>query len=60
MNKPRGKEEWELYNLDHDPAEMNDKAQDEPEVVKKLVDQWERYYAETGMVQTPVFGFTTI
>ncbi|KKK25374.1 arylsulfatase [Aspergillus ochraceoroseus] len=58
MNKPRGKDDWELYNLHEDPSEVNDLSDAEPEILKRLIRHWERYYAETGMVQTPVFAVT--
>lgn len=60
MNKPRGKDDWELYNLQDDPSEINDLSGAQPDVLKKLVRHWEKYYAETGMVQTPVFGITKV
>ncbi|KAJ0353890.1 hypothetical protein COL154_011991 [Colletotrichum chrysophilum] len=58
LNKPRGKDDWELYDVEKDPAEMNDVSDKEPEVMRRLVNHWERYYAETGMTQTPEFPIT--
>ncbi|KXH41151.1 arylsulfatase [Colletotrichum simmondsii] len=58
LNKPRGKDDWELYDVGKDPAEMNDVSDKEPQVMRRLVDHWERYYAETGMTQTPEFAIT--
>lgn len=58
LNKPRGKDDWELYDVEKDPAEMNDVSDKEPQVMRRLVDHWERYYAETGMTQTPEFAIT--
>lgn len=55
MVAPRGREDWELYDLEKDPAEMHDLSGKEPEVMKRLLDHWEQYYAETGMTQTPLF-----
>lgn len=57
MDKPRGKGDWELYDMVNDPAELNDLADGKPEIMNRLVEHWERYYAETGMVQTPQFGY---
>ncbi|KAH6898038.1 alkaline-phosphatase-like protein [Thelonectria olida] len=48
IGNPRGKDDWELHDL----------SEIETEVVKRLVDHWEKYYAETGMTQTPVFVVT--
>ncbi|KAJ5729751.1 sulfatase PB10D8.02c [Penicillium malachiteum] len=53
IDPPRGKGDWELYNMEADPAELNDLSEIEKEVMDRLVEHWERYYAETGMVQAP-------
>lgn len=50
---PRGKDDWELYDLARDPAEMKDLAAQEPEVLAELLRLWEEYYAETGMTSLP-------
>ncbi|KAI9148951.1 Arylsulfatase [Paramyrothecium foliicola] len=49
MTAPRGKDDWELYNLKNDPGELHDLSQSEPEILERLVKHWEVYYAETGM-----------
>ena len=49
---------WELYDLEVDPGEPDDLAEREPGVLERLVDHWEKYSAETGMVQTPGFAVT--
>jgi arylsulfatase A-like enzyme len=36
---------WELYHLDEDFAELHDRAEDEPERLRALVDRW---WAEAG------------
>ena len=60
MTMPRGKEQWELYNLDQDPGEIHDLAQAEPELLKKMVQHWETYYVETGMFDAGHrFGYVT-
>lgn len=51
--KPKGKEDWELYNMADDPAEANDMAEQETGVLDKLVSHWETYFAETGMTEAP-------
>ncbi|KAH7064204.1 alkaline-phosphatase-like protein [Paraphoma chrysanthemicola] len=49
MTAPRGKEQWELYDLGDDPGETHDLAEQEAAKLKELVEHWETYYAETGM-----------
>lgn len=49
MTAPRGREQWELYNLEEDPAEIHDLAEKEPQKLEEMVAHWETYYAETGM-----------
>ncbi|KAF4459635.1 arylsulfatase [Fusarium albosuccineum] len=58
MDKPRGKGDWELYDMGDDPAELKDLADTHQEVMNRLVEHWERYYAKTGMIQTPQFNYT--
>lgn len=53
MPAPKGKNDWELYNLDDDPAELKDLSAKEPELLDRLVKHWEVYFAETGMVDVP-------
>ncbi|KAL4811643.1 alkaline-phosphatase-like protein [Aspergillus spinulosporus] len=50
MTAPRGKDRWELYNVIVDPGELNDLAESEPGILKELIEHWEIYCAETGMV----------
>ncbi|SPO01820.1 probable Arylsulfatase [Cephalotrichum gorgonifer] len=49
MIAPRGKDRWELYNMDRDPGELRDLAETETKILGELVEHWEAYYAETGM-----------
>lgn len=49
---PRGKGDWELYNVEKDPGELEDLAETKPEILKGLITDWEQYYAETGMFDT--------
>ncbi|KAJ6014402.1 sulfatase PB10D8.02c [Penicillium herquei] len=61
IDPPRGKGDWELYNMEADPAELNDLSETEKEVMDRLIEHWERYYAETGMVQPPgEFAFAKV
>lgn len=49
MNAPRGKDKWELYDLQSDPGELNDLADKKLDVLERMIRHWEVYYAETGM-----------
>ena len=49
---------WELYDLGVGPGELDNLAGREPGVLERPVDHWEKYSAETGMVQTPGFAVT--
>lgn len=49
MTPPRGKDEWELYDLEADPGEVHDSAKDEPEVLAGLIQHWNVYCKETGL-----------
>ena len=56
MSAPRGRDAWELYDVDGDRSEMFDLALKHPNVLEELVFHWEQYYSETGMIPTPMFG----
>lgn len=43
-------EAWQLYNLDTDPGETNDLAATHPEKLQELLDAWEKYCEEVGVV----------
>lgn len=46
---------WQLYDLSTDQGEIEDLADLKPEVVKDLLEIWEQYRAETGVVWgTPI------
>lgn len=46
---------WQLYDLSKDPGETEDLADTNPEKVKELLEVWEQYRAETGVVWgTPI------
>ena len=55
ISKPKGKGDWELYDMVEDLAEVCDLPETWSEMLRQLVEHWEKYYAETGMVQTPMF-----
>lgn len=49
------REGWELYNIAHDPAELEDLGEKHPEILDGLVEFWDQYVSETGMVPTPMW-----
>ena len=40
---------WELYNLDIDPSEQNNIADQHPVIVKKMVTEWEKWAVKVGV-----------
>ena len=44
------KNRWGLYNLVSDPAEQFDLSKEEPEKLKALIEEWDQYVQETGLV----------
>lgn len=49
------KDGWQLYNVYDDPGELNDLAARYPDILGRLVDFWDQYVAETGMIPSPLF-----
>ncbi|RMZ91539.1 hypothetical protein DV736_g1226, partial [Chaetothyriales sp. CBS 134916] len=47
---PKGTSSWQLYDLSKDPGETEDLAQQHPEILEELLQLWERYCEETGVV----------
>ena len=52
MPEPNGKGDWELFNIKEDPAELKDLSTENPQKLKELVGQWERYKEENGVLDT--------
>jgi arylsulfatase A-like enzyme len=50
MPVPFGTGEWELFNLEIDPAEMNDLSDRDPERVARMVAMWEQYKEDNGVL----------
>lgn len=47
---PVGPETWQLYDLANDPGEVHDLASSRPDTLAALIEQWQRYVDETGVV----------
>ncbi len=45
--------EWELYNLDTDRTEMHDVAAEHPEIVEKMVAEYDKWAVRTMVVPMP-------
>jgi arylsulfatase len=50
MPKPFGKGDWELFNLKHDPGELNDLSKLHPDKRKAIVSLRERYKVDNGVL----------
>ena len=50
MPPPFGKGEWELHNLEVDPAELVDLAEKHPERLEEMVALWEQYKRDNGVL----------
>jgi arylsulfatase A-like enzyme len=50
MPKPYGTGEWELFNLEEDPSELNDLSKENPEKLSELVSLWEQYKKDNGVL----------
>lgn len=55
---PNGPAKWQLYNLADDPGEMVDLAVDEAQHLARLVQLWQDYAQDSGVVlpEAPVHG----
>ena len=47
---PSGEAAWQLYDLKSDPAETIDLANQYPERLQAMIEEWHRYAQETGVV----------
>ncbi|PSN70393.1 putative arylsulfatase [Corynespora cassiicola Philippines] len=47
--EPVGSDEWELYDLSKDLGENNNLAEERPEILKNLLEDWDRYVQDTGL-----------
>ena len=47
--KPKGRDKWQLYDLEKDMGETYDLAEEKPEILEELVKYWLAYVAEFGV-----------
>ncbi|MES2497380.1 MAG: arylsulfatase [Pseudomonadota bacterium] len=57
LRSPEGVADWQLYDLDADPGEIDDLAATQPAILAELVAAWDGYVAQVGIVETPVSFF---
>lgn len=54
---PYGPGAWQLYDLSRDPGEIDDQAAARPEKLAELLELWDRYVEENGVISDPVSVF---
>ncbi len=57
LSKPFGTNDWQLYDLARDPGEVNDLSTVHPKLRAELIEIWDRYSRETGVIlpSPPIF-----
>ncbi|MEX2475803.1 arylsulfatase [Marinobacter sp.] len=51
LDAPYGPGEWQLFNLAQDPTETTDLASKEPEKLKQLLAEWDKYVSRNGVIK---------
>jgi arylsulfatase A-like enzyme len=54
MPKPFGQNDWELFNLKQDPAELNDLSKQNPDKLKEMIALWEQYKNENNVLDISI------
>jgi arylsulfatase len=50
MPAPHGTGEWELFDLERDPGELNDLSKAHPQKLEELVARWKQYEKDNGVL----------
>jgi arylsulfatase A-like enzyme len=50
LPEPYGPGAWQLYDLSADPGEINDLAASHPDKLAELLELWDRYVEDTGVI----------
>ena len=50
MPVPYGTGKWQLYNLRNDLSEQSDLAEENPEILNELIEKYNIYASENGVV----------
>ncbi len=53
LPKPFGIDDWQLYDLSKDPAELNDLSQQLPKIRAGMIEIWKQYAIENGVILPP-------
>ena len=53
LPKPFGIGDWQLYDLSTDPAELIDLSQQRPRLRAEMIEIWNQYAKETGVILPP-------
>jgi arylsulfatase len=53
LPEPFGNEDWQLYDLSKDLGEMNDLSQQFPDIREDMIEIWNQYAIETGVILPP-------
>ncbi len=53
---PYGEDQWHLYAIDKDPGENNDLSKLKPEIVRRLINDWEEYKRSNGLIISSQFS----
>ncbi len=51
---PEGTGDWQLYDLESDPGETDDRALVEPQRLTEMLTLWDDYVARTGIIMVPI------
>jgi len=54
---PHGTGTWQLYDLSADPGEIDDLAAAHPEKLAELIELWDRYVEDNGVIVEPISVF---
>lgn len=57
LPEPYGSGTWQLYDLSSDPGEVHDQAVSRPDKLAELIELWDRYVEDNGVIIGPVSLF---
>lgn len=57
LPEPYGSGTWQLYDLSSDPGEVHDQAASRPDKLADLLELWDRYVEENGVIIGPISLF---